>query len=380
MARLEEDKKKSNDVIGSNIFIDADNVLKANMGKQAVTVGYITWNSGTKPTGYLYQDARKALIDKYGDTLWKTIGDTFNLPKEMIGDGTYEAKLIEIINAYSIYNYNRSIASPDGSNSLTVTLPEYLRMLKAGGLTGDGGPKTATSISYTGRQTAWDNFKSATRDLLGMNPSKEEFEKFYKELSQRESKYKTIVTASDTFRKETNEQLNVSDFTIDYIVKNMLESKKDLKGQAGQAQNFIGQLSKSYGLEGRMSITNKTNLIKGMLTGKTKQEDVQDALRRRAKIAYGAFAEDIDKNPDMTLADIMDQYLAVYSDTFEVGGNEISIAEAAKFATGEDGAKRTVWDFQKQLRADKRFGYTKKANEEASNVALSFARAFGVNI
>jgi hypothetical protein len=379
MARVPEDKKKSTNS-DSNIFIDVDGYLKANDGKEAVVLGYIAWNNGTKPVGYVYQDATRALVDKYGDTLWKTIGDTFNLPKELLGDGTYHAKLTEALNGYSVYNYFRSVASPDGSNSQTITFPEYLRKLKAGGLGADDGPKTATSISYTGRQTAWDNFKSATRDLLGINPTKDDFEKFYKELNQRESKYKTIVTASDTFRKETGEQLNVNDFTIDYIVKNMLKGKQDLKGQAGQAQNFIGQLSKAYGLEGRMSITNQTNLIKGMLTGKTKQEDVQDALRRRAKIAYGAFAEDIDKNPDMTLADIMDQYLAVYSDTFEVGGNEISIAEAAKFATGENGTKRTVWDFQKELRADKRFGYTKKANEEASNVALSFARAFGVNV
>jgi hypothetical protein len=340
---------------------------------------YIASRNDSQPEYKNFLDGIKHLKDTYGKQLWTMIKDAVPNLGGVAGDAVQENALLTLARNYAIYNFNAVGMAPNLSHQGSLTFKDFLQRYK-NGLIEDPEVTTKSFTNYTGRKTAFDSFKTTVQDLLGIDPTKQDFEKFYKELNSKERSYVTTQTSGKSFATTKEEQLSVERFTLEYIVKNMLETKKDLRGSAGQIQNQIGQLSKQYGLEDKLPVNTTVKFLKGMLLGKNKEADIMDAMRKRAKVAYGAFAEDLDDNPDMTLAEIMDQYIGTYSNTLEVGSNELSISDVAKFATGKDNKKLGLWDFQKQLRADKRFSYTKQANQEAANLALSFAKAFGVNL
>jgi hypothetical protein len=343
---------------------------------------YITFEPDTAPKAMAIGSAGIAVAQKYGyDKLQKLLVKLYpSLAAFPGGASTELMKAVETeLNQYGGSNMIAVTKTADGDFTGTKTFIQWLKE-RANGLNADGdGSKPLVTVNYTGKKTAFDVFKNMTNQLLGMNPTKKDFEDYYNELHNKEGQYKDVTTSGGTFTRNVNEQFDIQDFTMRYIVKR-LDYNKDLKGVAGQTQNLIGQLAKAYGLEGKITSDKQIKFIKGMLTGKMQQDDVADALRQQASIAYSAFAQDLKDNPQLTLADVMDQYMSVYANTFELGGNEIAISDVAKFATGPEGAKRTTWDFEKELRGDKRFSYTKRANEEAQNMAVSFAKSFGVEI
>jgi len=359
----------------------AGQLTMLNAAGTAEPATYITFEPNTLPKSMPLGQAGMAVAERYGyGRLQKVLEKIYPELKAFPGGGgTQLMGLIETeLNYYGGTNFTTIADNPDFNYKGTKTFLEYLQE-RADGAISISDIQTRTTVNYTGKKTAFDVFKNMTNQLLGMNPSKKDFEEYYSELNNKESQYKSTTTSGDTFTRTTGEQFDINNFTMQYIVKR-LDYNQDLKGVAGQTQNLVGQLAKAYGLEGKVSSDKQIKYIKGMLNGKMQQDDVADALRQQASIAYSAFAQDLKDNPQLTLADVMDQYLGVYANTFEVGGNDISISDVAKFATTAEGSKRTTWDFEKQLRGDKRFNYTKQANQEATNMAISFAKSFGVDV
>ena len=107
-------------------------------------------------------------------------------------------------------------------------------------------------------------------------------------------------------------------------------------------------------------------------------EDYQEVIRKQARNVYSAWAPEMDDNPDMSFAELISPYTKQYQDTLEISG-PVDIADVAKLAIA-DGKKMSAFDYQKALRNDTRWGYTKQANTEAADLAKSFAKAFGVNV
>jgi hypothetical protein len=359
-------------------FSREENQLNILRRGQPTAAAFIAWSKGAMPEASLIGKGQDQILKTYGaDKVFKALEKVYpELKGTGFGGTSYTAALSEVLNNYSMAQYFAVIRSPEGSTKETETFLEFLNGLSAGEGAG-GGP--TYDVNITGRETAWQNYKATARDLLGINPTKADFEDYLKKLNAKERQFVSMTSTSGNTTTTRNEQFDPTQFTLNHILERANLSG-DLKGAAGQYQNWLNQTAKAFGLEGKLDSRAVGNQLKNLLTGKRKQEDIQDSFRKRAKLLYGAFAEDIDENPELTLAEIMETYIGQYANTFEVGDNEIDIADVAKFATAPDGKKLSTWDFQKQLRGDKRFGYTKQANKEATDMALSFARAFGVNV
>lgn len=345
-----------------------------------VPVYIYTPETGGLPVAKSVDTVSRYMQKTYGNRLWDAIRNAFNLPANA-SNTQLEAIFRSELQAYSTEMYFRTQHAPEGSYGNQVT---FLDWLKGGGSNtkGGGGGGAASPDKFatiTGRQEAWQIFKAANKDLLGIIPTKDSFEKYYKELVAKQKTFTQSTTVSGTTQITTSNSLDVNAFTTAFIIKNSNLSG-DLKGTAGQYQNWITQTAKSFGLDNKLTPEFTNKYLKGMLTGKYKQDDLTDAFRKQAKVLYTAFSQDLEENPEMTLEEIMQPYINLYANVFELGTNSINLSDVANFASSENGQKIGTYDFEKKLRADERFGYTKQANIEAGNLARSFARAFGVNV
>lgn len=380
-----KDKDKAKDkpqegITGISITNGEFTAIYTNEGGASAPISgaFISWNKGEQPVAWTLSNAIKHIQKRYGlDTVWKAVEKIYpSIVGRGYGGTAYISALTELVKNYSVANYYATDGGKSTSGAMTFF--DFLNgMQSSGGSGGPSGPSYA--VSLTGKNTAWEFYKSTYRNLLGSNPTKAEFDDYYSKLNAEEKKY---ISSSNTVGSTTtsvSENFDIATFTTRYILKSA-DLSGDLKGVAGQYQNFISQSAKDYGLDGLMSDKKSSNYLKGLISGKFQEDDLTDMLRRQAALTYGAFADDLEKNPDLSLAEIMDAYTSVYSNVLEIGANEVNLKDVAKYATSENGQKIGTYDFEKKLRADERFSYTKQANIEAGNLARSFARAFGVNV
>lgn len=343
-----------------------------------ISGAFISWNTGEQPVAWTLSKAIKQIQKRYGvDTVWKAVEKVY---PSIVGTGyggtSYIGALTELVKNYSVANYY-AVAGGDGTSG-AMTFFDFLNGMQSSG--GSGGPSGPSyQVSLTGKNTAWEFYKSTYRNLLGSNPTKAEFDDYYSKLNAEEKKYISSSNTAGSTTTNVSENFDITTFTTRYILKNA-DLTGDLKGVAGQYQNFISQSAKDYGLDGLMSDKKSSNYLKGLISGKFQEDDLTDMLRRQAALTYGAFADDLEKNPDLSLAEIMDAYTSVYSNVLEIGANEVNLKDVAKYATAMGGGKANMYDFEKSLRQDGRYQYTKGANAEAQNLAVQFARAFGMNI
>lgn len=351
-------------------FADDEGVVQAG--------AYISWNSGEQPVAWNISKAINQIQKRYGiDYVWKQIEKAVpGIVGTGYGGSSYLSAFTELLKNYSIANYYAAKSSPEGSTKNTMTFFEFLNQYKAGTATGAATP--TSFISLTGKNSAWDVYKNTFRNLFGMNPTKEQFNDFYTKLNAKEKKYVSTSKVSGSTKTEVNEQFDVQTFATQHAL-GQADLTGDLKGVAGQYQNWVNQTAKAYGLEGSFAEGKLPNFLKGLISGKFQEDDITDVFRRKSALMYGAFAEDLEKNPDLSLAEIMESYMSMYSNTLEIGYNELNIADVARLASSGT-EKVNMYDFEKALRQDGRYQTTKQANMEAQNLAVSFARAFGMNI
>jgi len=118
------------------------------------------------------------------------------------------------------------------------------------------------------------------------------------------------------------------------------------------------------------------------LTGGISSDDVLRLARERAKAMYPHLAASIDAG--LTLEDLAYDYKAMAAQTLELTPDQINMGDAkfnVALKSGEGGKERmmSTGEWEQKLRTDPNYGYqfTKKANKDATNIALSLARAFG---
>lgn len=118
------------------------------------------------------------------------------------------------------------------------------------------------------------------------------------------------------------------------------------------------------------------------LTGQISEDDLLRLTRLNAKSVYPHLAQQIDAG--LTLKDLAYNYQQAAADVLEMDANQIDMTKG-KFSmalkTGEGGKERVMStsEWKDFLRTDPDFGYqyTKQANQDATDLALSIARAFG---
>jgi hypothetical protein len=285
--------------------------------------------------------------------------------------------LKEAIKQTTATNWYAQEQAPGSSRGKQISILDWLNKYIADGGSSGGADAITSEVSYTQKQTAWDLFKSTSQDLMNAVPSRDDFEDFYKKLHTKEGKYITSWKDVGTRRYRNDAKFDPAEFTLDYLVKQIDKNTK-LKGQAGQAKRALDQLVSNNGLDGFISSKTKVKFLKDILMQDKSIEDYQEVIRKQARNVYSQWASDMDDNPDMSFADIIAPYAKQYQDTLEING-PVDIADVAKTAAS-GGTKLSPFEYQKALRDDSRWGYTKQANTEAADLAKSFAKAFGVNV
>lgn len=311
-----------------------------------------------------FNQLRDLLINKYGmPSSVKDINDVFM------------AYFDRALYSNTVYNTNEARFSDGVGNQ--KTLLQYLKSASAEESGGNGykGPVTTTYI--TGKEKAKDIFKSMVLELTGVAPSKGDFDEFYKVLNAREKRFVSKQSGQRS-QQYVDNRMDVNSFTLKYILRK-LDIDSDMSGKVGVVQDVVEQAITNYGLTGLVGNKTKIKLIKGLINGKFQEQDIDDTLRDLAKSTYSAFADDIDKNPNISFQDIISPYIQMYNNMLEKSGIDTNVAKVLGLAT-KDGKKLTISEFQQALKKSEEYQFTSQAKLDASNLAVSFARAFGVNV
>jgi len=121
--------------------------------------------------------------------------------------------------------------------------------------------------------------------------------------------------------------------------------------------------------------------VEAALTGGSSPDDVLRLAREKAKVMYPHLAKSIDAG--LSLEELASDYKQVAARTLELDPSQIDMGGIYNVAikSGEGGKERmlSTSEWETLLRTDSKFKYsfTKQANQDATNIGLSIARAFG---
>lgn len=149
-------------------------------------------------------------------------------------------------------------------------------------------------------------------------------------------------------------------------------------GQAGEIESHIRSTYAAYGYDnvGQWIIQ---GYAKDILAGRQTLGGADNEIRNAAKALYPAFAEQIDSGK--TLADLADPYVQTMANTLELDGAAIKLNDPAikKALQGPDGkTPMSMWQFERQLKDDARWQYTKNAKNEAYSVLQQVGNDWGL--
>ena len=125
-----------------------------------------------------------------------------------------------------------------------------------------------------------------------------------------------------------------------------------------------------------------SDTVNKIAVGDMSIEDAQSFVREQAATMYPVFSDRIRQGQNVQ--DIAAAYYQIYADTLELNPDEIKLTDPYMRTALQDVDKETgkpqamsLWDFQKMLRKDERFQYTKQANQAADGLAASILSMFG---
>jgi hypothetical protein len=122
-------------------------------------------------------------------------------------------------------------------------------------------------------------------------------------------------------------------------------------------------------------------LTGGMYNGvAVSSESILQKAQKAAKGAYGHLSDQIDAG--LSLSDIFENYKRYAANVLELDESQIDFTKDPKwqsaFGTKESG-QMGLGDWVTKLKSDESFGwqFTKQANQQATDIGLTLARAFG---
>jgi hypothetical protein len=122
-------------------------------------------------------------------------------------------------------------------------------------------------------------------------------------------------------------------------------------------------------------------LTGGMYNGVTVTKDsILQKAQKAAKGAYGHLADQIDAG--LSLEDIFSNYRNYAADLLEIDPNQIDFTKDGKWAKAfgsKETGQMSLTDWISTVKSDPTFGwqFTKQANQQATDIGLTLARAFG---
>lgn len=148
------------------------------------------------------------------------------------------------------------------------------------------------------------------------------------------------------------------------------QMKNGIGGTLGEAERQIRQSIEDYGLDmGEPWIARQLNYI---ATGRTDTTATANYLQKQAISKYGAYKEELENG--MTMKDIAEPFRQLMAKTLELSDKSLSIAdpsiqkalsyrETAKGGKPGGPAQMPLWQFESQLKSDKRWLGTQNAQD-----------------
>lgn len=121
---------------------------------------------------------------------------------------------------------------------------------------------------------------------------------------------------------------------------------------------------------------------KSVSSGLTTVEDWQADIREQAASLYPVYADKI--RGGVNAYDLASPYITRMAQTLELDPNQINLDDTyiKQALGGVDAAGNPsamgLWDFEKMLRRDDRWGYTKAASDKAGEITSTILRMFGM--
>lgn len=165
--------------------------------------------------------------------------------------------------------------------------------------------------------------------------------------------------------------------TVDY--EKMLK-KDSLGGSAAETKSQLDSLASNYGV--KLGDQWKARQLSRIMSGDDTIAGVQTKVQEMAMREYKAFADRIAGGE--TITEIADPYVSRYAELLEMSPNGVKIdddlIQRAMKQTTPDGkpAAMDLYTFEKEVRKDNRWQYTKNARQEVANVTADLMRSFGV--
>lgn len=311
----------------------------------------------------------------------KSVGiSDIRLAKEVWFDAaTYAGNLAKSGENVSFFDVINSTAF----QSTGLSIPKSL--IKGAG-SGSGGSNVSVQkyITITDPINARNDLRKTMMSTFNRLPTEQEYQDYVTQLNANEKKYfRQTQYLPDGTQRVTGVEFDRSGFLTKFVLSKV-DFGDNLGGAAGQTQDTVNQMINDNGLKGYISDNKARWWMAKLLSGDMTAEQLSASIRDQAGVVYTAFKPLLDENPTMSLVDVASPYLKVYSDMLEIPSTQLDLKDAlAKAAvTTDKGAPglMNVFDYEKALRKDQRFQYTRKAANEASNLAASFARSFGVSL
>jgi hypothetical protein len=158
--------------------------------------------------------------------------------------------------------------------------------------------------------------------------------------------------------------------------------KGRVEGTAGEAAKAIDDLreyANAYGV--KYNDDWYANATKAVLEGRESLETFQNTIRDISKSRYGGFAAQIDAG--LTTKQAASPYIQSMASILELDPNAVNLDDPtiSKALTGvnEQGAPAVMplWQFERELKKDSRWRYTKNAQEELLGTGMQVLRDLG---
>lgn len=165
--------------------------------------------------------------------------------------------------------------------------------------------------------------------------------------------------------------------TVDY---EKLLKKDALGGSAAEVRTQLDSLAQNYGV--RLGDQWKARQLQKVMSGDDTVAGITTKVQEMAMREYKAFADRIAAGE--TVSEIADPYVNRMSELLELNPNSVGVdndmIQRALKQQGPDGkpAAMDLWSFEKEVRKDTRWQYTKNARQEVANVTSDLLRSFGV--
>lgn len=153
-----------------------------------------------------------------------------------------------------------------------------------------------------------------------------------------------------------------------------------LTGDAAKTVDDLREYATNFGVQYNDDWYN--NVVKSVLEGKESIETFQNLIRDTAKSRYAGFANQIDAGLNVKQA--ASPYLQSMSSILEIDPNGISLNDPTitKALTSVDTegkpAVTPIWQFERDLKKDPRWRFTKNAQEELIGTGMQVLRDFGL--